>query len=400
MNVEPVVAPPPGNPRFPLFDGLRAVAVFSVLITHTALFSGANELAWYGIYTSRLDVGVTIFFVISGFLLYRPFVAARLEDRPQPRIRDYARRRFLRIVPAYWLALTVLAIYPGLQQVWSGHSWAYYLLVQNYKPVWTIGGLGPAWSLSVEAAFYVSLPLIAIAMWRIESRLSRAGRIRAELILVTILFSASIAIRATAQGSTLHVTLPGAFDWFAIGMLLAIVSAALAGTEPAPVRLLRRYPSAAWICAGVLFWVSATQLGLAGHVFFRVTTLQNTAEHLVYGAIAFFFVLPAVFADDGGGFPRAVLRNRVVAWLGLISYGIFLWHHPIAGKLTSADHQQLFASVRMLGITATTIVLSIAIAALSYYGLERPILRYKDRPFGRRRPGRVGGASEVSGTAG
>src|SRR3954452_5766357 len=91
VRVEPVVAPPPGNPRFPLFDGLRAIAVLAVLVTHTALLSGANELAWYGKYTARLDVGVTVFSLISGFLLSRPFVAAHLDDRAAPRVRHYTR---------------------------------------------------------------------------------------------------------------------------------------------------------------------------------------------------------------------------------------------------------------------------------------------------------------------
>jgi peptidoglycan/LPS O-acetylase OafA/YrhL len=76
--------------------------------------------------------------------------------------------------------------------------------------------------------------------------------------------------------------------------------------------------------------------------------------------------------------PRRVLGNRLIAWLGLISYGIFLWHHPIALKLTEANDRALFGSFRMLGITAATFAIAVACAAISYYVLERPILRYKD----------------------
>src|SRR5947209_19307560 len=110
-HVEPVVAPPPGNPRFPLVDGMRAIAALLVLVVHTSFLSGADFGAWYGKYASRFDVGVPIFFAISGFLLYRPFVAAHLEGKAGPRVGDYAWRRFLRIVPAYWFALTVLSFY-------------------------------------------------------------------------------------------------------------------------------------------------------------------------------------------------------------------------------------------------------------------------------------------------
>jgi peptidoglycan/LPS O-acetylase OafA/YrhL len=390
-RVEPVVAPPPGNPRFPLFDGLRAIAVLSVLVTHTALLSGANELAWYGQYTARLDVGVTIFFLISGFLLYRPFVAAHLDDRDGPRVRDYARRRVLRIVPAYWLALTLLAIYPGLIQMWTGHSWVYYLFLQDYRAEWTFGGVQPAWSLAIEAAFYVALPFVAYGLRRAGRSMGRGRRVRLEFGVVLALGVASFVLRALTPGSPasqIHITLLGTFDWFALGMLLAIVSAALAGREPGAVQFLRRWPSSAWLVALALFWFTSTQLGLGGTLFFRVTTAQSIAQHALYGAIAFFLLLPAVFAGDGDGVPRRVLRNRVVAWLGLISYGVFLWHHPIALKLTEANDKGLFSGFRMLGITAATFAIAVACATVSYYVLERPILRFKDRPFrrGRRQP--------------
>jgi peptidoglycan/LPS O-acetylase OafA/YrhL len=402
VSVEPVVAPPPGNPRFPLFDGLRAIAVLSVVVTHTALLSGANELAWYGRYTARLDVGVTIFFLISGFLLYRPFVAAHLEGKPGPRVRDYARRRVLRIVPAYWLALTVLAIYPGLVHMWESDSWAYYLFLQDYNPAWTFGGLQPAWSLAIEAAFYVALPFLAYAMRMAGAGRSRGARVRIELVAIIALLVASVVLRAATPGSSagqVHITLPGTFDWFALGMLLAVASAALAGRrDPVVVQLLRRWPSLAWVIALVLFWFTSTQLGLGGTLYFRVTTAQSMAQHLLYGAIAFFLLLPAVFAGDAGGLPQRLLANRFVTWLGLISYGVFLWHHPIALKLTEADDRGLFRSARMLGITAATLAIAIACAALSYYLVERPILRFKDRPFGRSH--RRGAASEASRTAG
>jgi peptidoglycan/LPS O-acetylase OafA/YrhL len=399
-TVEPVVAPPPGNPRFPLFDGLRAVAVLSVLVTHTALLSGANELAWYGKYTARLDVGVTIFFLISGFLLYRPFAAAHLDGRPGPRVRDYARRRVLRIVPAYWLALTVLAIYPGLVAMWSSQSWVYYLFLQDYRGIWTFGGLQPAWSLSIEAAFYVALPGIAYALRRIGERMDRSGRVRLEAAVIAVLGAASVLLRLLtpeSPRSQWHVTLAGTFYWFALGMLLAVASAALAGREPAVVRFLRRWPSAAWVAALALFWFTATQVGLGGTLYFRITPAQSIAMHLLYGAIAFFLLLPAVFAGDGGGLPRALLRNRVVAWLGLISYGVFLWHHPIAIKLSEVDDHGLFPGFRMLGLTAATFAIAVACAAVSYYVVERPILRYKDRPF---RGARRRAVSAGSGRAG
>jgi peptidoglycan/LPS O-acetylase OafA/YrhL len=272
--------------------------------------------------------------------------------------------------------------------MWTGHSWVYYLFLQDYRAEWTFGGLQPAWSLAIEAAFYIALPFVAYGLRALGRDKDRRGRVTLEVVGIGGLGIASFVLRALTPGSPasqVHVTLIGTFDWFALGMLLAIASAALAGREPKPVQFLRRRPSSAWLVALALFWFTSTQLGLGGTLFFRVTTAQSIAQHALYGAIAFFLLLPAVFAGDGDGVPRRVLRNRVVAWLGLISYGVFLWHHPIALKLTEADDHGLFASFRMLGITAATFAIAVACAAASYYVLERPILRYKDRPFGRRR---------------
>src|SRR5437016_2614913 len=99
----PNLAPPPDNPRFPLFDGLRAVAALSVFAGHTVTgtYAYADHHDLFLLAAKLADQGVAIFFVISGFLLYRPFVTARADGR-RLRLGGYAARRLARIVPAYW----------------------------------------------------------------------------------------------------------------------------------------------------------------------------------------------------------------------------------------------------------------------------------------------------------
>jgi peptidoglycan/LPS O-acetylase OafA/YrhL len=388
---EPVVAPPPGNPRFPLMDSLRAIAALSVLVTHTGFLSGANQSTWYGDYTARLDIGVTIFFLLSGFLLYRPFVSARFGERDRPRIRDYTRRRLLRILPAYWLALTVLAFWPGLQQMWEPHDWVYYGLVQVYFPDWMPGGILPAWSLAVEISFYAALPLVVLLMERPFMGRTRGAKIRSELAMMAVLAIAAIVFRVIVRtgdpgvpDSNLYFTLFGNFDWFVLGMGLALASVLTAGMErpPAPVRLIERRPSLAWLAAAVLFWVIATQMGITAEFPQVYTNAEWLWEHLFYGAIAFLLLLPAVFGDSLGGVPRAILRNRVLAWLGLISYGIFLWHHPLVGEMAKQD----WGHWRFVGMTVSTFAIAVVCATLSYYLFERPLLRFKHRSAERRHP--------------
>src|SRR6266540_1504291 len=338
---EPVVAPPPGNPRFPLMDSLRAIAAISVLLTHTGFLSGANGSTWYGPYLARLDIGVTVFFLLSGFLLYRPFVSARFGERERPRIADYARRRLLRILPAYWLALTVLAFWPGLIQMWEPHDWVYYGLVQIYFPDWIGGGLLPAWSLAIEISFYAALPLVVLLMERPFMGRTREAKIRSELAMLAVLAVGAIAYR-----------------------------------------LIERGPSLAWLVAAVLFWAISTQMGITAEFPQAYTDAEWLWEHLFYGAIAFFLLLPAVFGGSLGGVPRVILRNRVLAWLGLISYGIFLWHHPIVGEMAKRD----WGDWRFAGMTLATFAIAVTCAALSYYLVERPLLRFKHRSPKRRHP--------------
>ena len=130
------------QPRFPLLDSVRAIAALSVLVFHASFWSQitltGSDLAPF---LSRLDVGVTIFFVLSGFLLYRPFVRARLLGTPPPRAIAYGWRRVLRIVPAYWLALTVIAlVIPKPDTFEPGHAVVYYGFLQIYGDL-ALGGI-------------------------------------------------------------------------------------------------------------------------------------------------------------------------------------------------------------------------------------------------------------------
>ncbi len=99
----PAVAPPPGNPRFALFDSLRAIAVLFVLVFHVTSITGEVNRRTIGDLFSILgNEGVILFFMISGFLLYRPYALAHRTGPHAPELARYTRRRVLRIVPAYW----------------------------------------------------------------------------------------------------------------------------------------------------------------------------------------------------------------------------------------------------------------------------------------------------------
>ncbi len=329
--------------RFPLMDSLRAIAALLVLGTHAAFFSQAL-VGWDTLQAlaTRLESGVTVFFQISGFLLYRPFVAARFASDEPPLARAYAWRRLLRIVPAYWTALTGSAIWLGLSIFSASGILIYYGLGQIYFRDYSLGGIPQAWSLCVEIAFYLFLPVYAWLMRKVPAADDRA-RLRTELAglgaLVVIAFAwqlwrVSVADdpdHANAVQGLLY--LPSFFDHFALGMGLAVASVAFAGRSlPGPLALVERFPVLPWLGAAAAFWAASRWIGLDGVGGLRepVTGEQYFARHYLYGLFALGLLLPAVFGDPREGsrpaLPRAALaalpRSRVVRDLPVAPHGL------------------------------------------------------------------------------
>jgi peptidoglycan/LPS O-acetylase OafA/YrhL len=371
--------------RFPLFDSLRAIAALSVLGFHAGYFAFYTADTPLRQYTSHLDVGVTVFFLISGFLLYRPFVRARLRDEPPPATGAYAWRRFLRIVPAYWVALTVVAIWLSIDGVFTASGIpTFYGFAQIYDAKDSLGGIGQAWTLCVEVTFYAFLPLWALLMRRVR------GGVRSELVALALLWLFSLAYKVwalrqtgpTDLGSAPYLQpLPNFLDQFAVGMALAVLSVHVEMSERLPrwVELVRRHSWVPWLGAAVLFWVVSTRIGFSGELIQAYSRRMFLGRHELYTVIALLLILPAIFTEPGRGLVGRVLGNRVLTYLGLVSFGIYLYHfavlHQIQDWLGAGEGGPLlvrlaiYVGVGMLGATA--------IASLSYYLVERPALRLK-----------------------
>jgi peptidoglycan/LPS O-acetylase OafA/YrhL len=375
--------------RFPLFDSLRAIAVLLVLAYHslgTVVPAGAD--AWIRPYSVQLSVGVSVFFVISGFLLYRPFVAARVHGRRWIPAQVYAWRRFLRIVPAYWVALTVIAIWLSLPGVFSASGFvSYYLFGQIYDVDTLFGGLPQAWSLDVEVVFYMALPLFAFAMRSLPGA-DRRARLRSEWLVVGGLLVAGIlynvVVLAQAQPGTytpLLRALPTFMDHFAAGMALAVASVATeGGRPPLPFRPLDRFPGLAWLASILAFWVVSTRIGLSGAAGETVTDAQLLARRGLYVVVAVCIVLPGIFGDQTRGLVRRVLANRALLYMGLVSYGIYLYHVAVVQQLDDWD-LELLARIHPYLTTVDALFFSLLLASASYYAIERPALSLK-RLFG------------------
>ncbi len=378
---------PRGHPRFPAFDGLRAAAAFAVLVSHTAAQARAED-AWFGPFFLRGNIGVTVFFVISGFLLYRPWVASRYGLGPAPRLLGYARNRVLRIVPAYWVALTGLALWPGLVGVGTGDFWRYYGFAQIYQLDTFLNGLAPAWTLCVEASFYLALPLLAVGLAFTSGRgREDAPPQRRDVALISALAVLSLVWHTLSQTQTSHVnlgfTLPGLFTWFAGGMLLAHASVAWTRFGfPSRLRVLQATPWLPWALAVALYLCVSYAIGLPRGPHFPpidIATGHIVVEDLLYALIAVLVVAPAVIPTSGALNPSALLTLRPIAWLGLISYGVFLWHDPLIYELDTLGVMRWLPSAPFIAITVATVVVTLPLATASYYLVERPALRRKSR---------------------
>ena len=400
QSPSPAVAPPPGNPRFALFDSLRGIAVLCIILYHVTSITGEINKPTIGDLCAVLgNQALIFFFVISGFLLYRPYVSAHAAGRRRPNTWRYGRRRAFRIVPAYWTALTVLAIFPGIVGAFSGDWWRYYFFLQAYSDRTLSGGIPPAWSLTVEVSFYILLPVWAIVVRRVSARLG--AWLRVELVLLALVAALGIAIQVAASrlvvSSLLATTLLGECTWLALGMSLAVASVAVqhSPTTPRPVSLITRHSGICWLLA-IACLIGATAVLHPGGLFNILVSLR-TKQPLgrTLGGIALtaglsaFLVAPAVFGENAGGLPRRILGWRPLAGLGLVSYGVYLYHLTVAELIGESSDPGHF-SAGGLGLasrvhTLTTPVLfvltvagSVAAAALSYRFIELPFLRRKE----------------------
>jgi len=160
-------APSVTRPHFPCFDGLRALAVIGVIACHVAFVTGATVQTRYGDYLAHPDLAPALFFFISGFLLYRVYVAGNFAGRAPMPVGAFWWRRVLRIIPAYWLALTVLIIAFGLPVSGPHDIVVYYGLVQIYDTHRFLGAIPQAWTLCVEVSFYLFLQAYAWLLRRL-----------------------------------------------------------------------------------------------------------------------------------------------------------------------------------------------------------------------------------------
>ena len=312
--------------RVASLTGIRAVAAILVVATHAAYTTGKYTHGYVGLVYSRMEIGVPIFFVLSGFLLFRPWAKAAAAGAPAPSVSRYARHRVRRIMPAY--VVTVLAAYlvyhfrtggPNPGHTWMGlfrNLSLTQIYTDHYLYAYLHQGLTQMWSLAVEVGFYVVLPLLAYLLLVVLCRRRwQPVRLLTGLAAVAALTPVWLVVVHTTDwlpdGSGLW--LPTYLAWFVGGMVLAVLQ----------VMGVRAYALACIPVALVSYFIVSTPI--AGG---PTTSPAELREALVkapfYAVIAALAVAPLALGDRG--WYARFLASRPLVWLGEISYEIFLVH--------------------------------------------------------------------------
>jgi peptidoglycan/LPS O-acetylase OafA/YrhL len=355
----------PGRQRI---DSLRGIAALSVFGFHAWLYTlpivratpptRAFEIAMY-----ELRLGLALFFVLSGYLLFKPWVRAAAAGTATPSLTRYALRRAARILPAYYVALvgSFLLLWqlrgmPGVRLPDLERVWLFLVFGQNMSTHTVMSVDPPMWTLAIEASFYAILPLLGwLAL--------RGRRSAASLLLVAGGFALvgvvwNIVTAKLGLGIVWSKSLPAVAPLFAAGMAVAV----LADRRSIGRRAATALAGGGLLLIGIRVWSEINQAS-GGHA---AVPLGGSGLLTALGFAA--VIAASVMAE-----PRAQTRTwNPVASFGTVSYGFYLWHVPVLIAMRAYE----LLPLNGLAAAAVAFPVATACASVSWRWVERPIMRW------------------------
>lgn len=396
-----------------VLDGVRACAILFVIIFHINRMTGDRLWDWHtnplaSSISTAGGTGVTLFFVLSGFLLFMPYAKALLTDSRWPLARTFYLRRALRIMPGYYISLIALVLLTQPDYLQPGHLVNFGLFLtflMDSSPLTFRQLNGPYWTLAVEWQFYMLLPLLTLCFFWLVRRVPLQHRLRAVICCLFGVIGLGLLVRFCGlyfQGNptatvllprpVLNVVLFFAFgqtgkytEDFAVGMLasLCYIYARNQLPDHAFPRVLRRLSLWLW-GAGILILT-----------FSAMWHFQSTepAWPFLNPLMPYFNWLSEMVLAWGYGLcivailfgPRALQRPFAwmpLRWIGLISYSLYIWHLPLL-VLFQTRVLPLFPGLNYYaGYTLYWVWAAVVIAPfclLYYICVEKPGMKLGDR---------------------
>lgn len=363
--------------------GLRGIAALFVFLFHYSYFNPGIRLDLAVPYIGNAlqfplrfgFSGVDMFFVLSGFLLSLPFAHATLtHSRHQP-LRQYYKRRLLRVFPAYYAQLAIILIVGAWFITWqalNGTSLlAHLLMFFNIGPDPVRPMVGVWWTLPIELSFYLLLPFIASFM--------RPGRWLVLLVLCILLsfvYRIWSADYFAAEPYAIVIVLasshlPGSLPEFLLGASAALL------VQWLDLRSHKR--PAAWMQDGLflagtilaIMWLWGIVLPHASAGYYWLGHWSMVIAPVALGLPLSLIVLSLYWNSRIG---RLLFANPLVYFLGLISYSLYLWHFVVMQQ-AELVLGETYANLQGLPRFLVTLLLVVSVSAVSYYVFERPFVK-------------------------
>jgi peptidoglycan/LPS O-acetylase OafA/YrhL len=350
--------------RVASLTGIRGIAALLVMGTHAAYTTGKYTHGYWGLVASRMEIGVPIFFVLSGFLLFRPWVKAAADDRPPPSVARYAWHRVRRIMPAYIVTVVVAYVLYHFRTVGPnpGHTWIGFFrnltltqpYTDHYLGAYLHQGLTQMWSLAVEVSFYLALPLLAYLLLAVLCRHHwRPRLLLTGLGLLGLITPAWIVLVHSTHflPDAARLWLPTYLLWFIGGMVLSALS----------VMGARWY---AFLCvplAVICYFIASTPI--AGEATTSPAIMwEAVVKAIFYAVIATLVVGPLALGNRG--WYATALASRPMVWLGEISYEVFLLHLIVMEVAMTEVLRWRVYTGNMWALWVVTLVLTLPLAWL------------------------------------
>jgi peptidoglycan/LPS O-acetylase OafA/YrhL len=363
--------------RSAVVDAVRAVAALMVLAAHASFIANNGYPGAVGTALRQmLGAGVLIFFSLSGYLIAGPFLRALVDGRPLPRISSYLVRRAARIYPAYWIAFGAVLILLWPAGGVKPYQFPVHLLLLQSS--WPHAGeptsiFFVAYTLGVEVAFYVFVPLGALALRALHPSPWHPGRLAAVVLVGGVASAVWTYLAGTKlDGNTSLLALLaqiGLQNWlytFCPGMVIAL--AATAGADGAGWRAFRWLMARPWLALPM----AAALWGLA-YAVEKSSWLDLAFNYQIVFVLASGVLLGTLVVAG----PWIGPIVRVLAPIGLISYGIYLWHDIVVQVIWQHTSIGLKGGpAAWLGDCVLVAAITLPLATLSWFVVERPSIRW------------------------